>query len=519
LTQLRFGTREFSNEQLRNLVVESLSRCRVVAVSELLKYIVRHNRPFEILRDLDLNEVGFDSLIPFFERDCDRSVFSNSGDLLQAVEILSFSQQIQSLISLDRVKTRDLRNVMRIFHLIPNFDGSRLIPFCSHCLRIARPEMVMPLLGIAVNQMIAILGLFLAEIVAILHENHQVLPIDPVSNLLLNIISRFKTSSDVQGLVRLLLSNHDIVSHPQSRLLECLLVIEVDIPDISRTIFSYLNSLIPSNFRCGLQLMARVMTEQSVRLRRDLLRNCFSIFFERLYVFQYEQPIIDVVPHIFKPVIDNLEFDRLRTSVVKSISQFSWNSSSPHFIGFDDVFVSLLETSDPSSSISKQFCQLTSGLFKIPVLFNMYLSCLKDQLRAIPDRFMQVSVLIDALLKWCMSSQNESSYGLADEVYQWASLLAVYVGVEDAIAYLCFTVCEYMPRFYRYFKGLMRFLQENRDCQSVDAALENASLRMRQANQAKAFIIAAETKNYEAALRLALLEPDSDDGPQNQIVC
>jgi hypothetical protein len=519
LTQLRFGTYEFSNDQLRNLLVESLSQGRVAAVSELLKYIVRHNRPFEILRDFDLKEVGFDLLLPVFERDFDRSVFVNSGNLLQAVEILSFSQQIQSLISLDRVKTRDLRNVMKIFHLIPNFDGSRLIPFCSHCLRIARTEMVIPLLGIVINQMTAIPGLFLAEIVAILQESYQVLPIDPVSILLLRIISRFKTSSDVHGLVRLLLSNYDMVSHPQSRLLEALLAIDGDIPDIFRTICSYLNSSIPSYFRCGLQLMATVMTEQAVRSCRDLLRNCFSIFFERLYVFQKEQPVIDLVPPLLKAVIDNTEFDRLRTSVVKSISQFSWNSNSPHFIRFEDVFVSLLQTSDPSSSISKQFCQLTSGLFKIPSLFNMYLSCLKGQLKAIPDTFKRMSMLIDALLKWCMNSQSESSYGLADEVYQWALLLASYVGVDDAIAHLCFTICEHMPRFYPYFKGLMMFLQVNRDCQSVDTSLENASLRMHQASHARAFRIAAETKNYQAALRAALLEPDSDDRPQNQTVC
>jgi hypothetical protein len=124
LAQLRFGTFEFSNEQLRNLLVESLTQCRVAVVRELLKYIFRHNRPFVILQDLNLNEVGFDSLIPILEHNFDRSVFANSGDLLQAVEILSFSQQIRSLISLNRVEMRVLQNVMRTVYLIPNFDGS-----------------------------------------------------------------------------------------------------------------------------------------------------------------------------------------------------------------------------------------------------------------------------------------------------------------------------------------------------------------------------------------------------------
>jgi hypothetical protein len=149
----------------------------------------------------------------------------------------------------------------------------------------------------------------------------------------------------------------------------------------------------------------------------------------------------------------------------------------------------------------------------------MYLSSLKDRLRAIADRFKRVSMLIDAFLEWCVTAQSESSYGLAEEVYRWASLLAAYIEVGDTVAHPCFTVCEYMSRSYPHFKGLMEFVEENRDCQSIDASLENSSLRMQHVSQAKAFRIAAETKNYDAALRSALLEPDSDDEPQNQTVC
>jgi hypothetical protein len=171
----------------------------------------------------------------------------------------------------------------------------------------------------------------------------------------------FKTNSDVQGHVELLLSNHEVMSRLQSRLLECLSETKVGIPDVLRTVSSCLNSLIPSHFYCGLQLIVTVMRGQMVRSCRDLFRNCFSVYFGwvflcfREWVSRYWHCSAGAETGDWRGGIWSIA-DGCRQIDFTTLTEFDQSPFHSIWIHFCFVlfrFISLSEPNDPSPLISK----------------------------------------------------------------------------------------------------------------------------------------------------------------------
>jgi hypothetical protein len=71
---------------------------------------------------------------------------------------------------------------------------------------------------------------------------------------------------------------------------------------------------------------------------------------------------------------------------------------------------------------------------------------------------------------------------------------------------LSFTAAHSLPRFFPYFKAVVRFCRENEGEEMIGTALENATEMQTTEVHREAFRIAGREKNYCRALDLAVSE-------------
>jgi hypothetical protein len=502
LTQIRFGLRPFSDQKIRGLLEYYIEKGRLNEVFLILKCAVKQNLD---LGGLDLSELGLGELVELLKEKVDRKIFLRCQNASEVIDVLKFGERIRSFQGLIHVKKKDLRKVLSIFPSIDSPNMSDSIAICLTCLHTADLNFVVPLLGSVLNRLPEMPRHLLSSVLGLFNHKLIELPLESASILLLRIVSRFHTTAHLTDLVKRVVET-ETSGHPRSRLVEALVVAEADVDALHPTLSYLLNSFVPSLFRCGLQLLGRVLNEQSPEICLDLLQTHFSTIIDKFPLFGLIQPIVHLVPQVLIPVVSSAEFQRPRNHLLRSIESFMWGLESPNFVEFERVFVAILENIDPSSAVWKQVCQITGNLHTIPGLFHVLVSCVTVRLEREDDPATQSSLIIDHLLKWCMICGQNDCYALSDRLYEWAVVMMTYCGIEDTMSHFCFTIPRYFPRFSPYFRALLRFVEENQNHSIIESSLENASLIQKIPTQEEAFRIAARTKNYKQALELVIHE-------------
>lgn len=496
---------------MRCLLEYYIEKGQVSEIIMILKCAVKQNLD---LGCLDLSEFGLDELMGLLKESAGRMTFLRCKNANDVVDVLKFGDKIRSFQGMVHVKKKDLRKILLIVRSIDAPNMSDLVATCLGCLHSADLNFVIPFLGSVLGRLPEMPKLLLSSVLRLFNDKLTELPLHSASILLLQIVSRFRTTGQLTHLVKRIVET-ETSGHPLSRLVEALVVAEAEVGNLHPTLSYLLNSFVPSLFRCGLQLLGRILNEQSPGVCSDLLRTHFSTIIDRFRLFGSIKPVVDVIPQVLIPVVSNAGFERPRNQLLRSTESFLWGVESPNFVEFEKVFVAILENIDPGSAIWKQIGTVTGNLHTIPGLFHVLVSCLTARLEREDDPANQLSLVIDYLLKWCMIYGQNDCYALSDCLYEWAAVMLTYCGIEDTMSHLCFTIPSYFRRFSPYFKALLRFVEENQNHPIVGSSLENASLIQKRPIQEEAFRIAARTKNYTQALELVIHEDvsDADKGP------
>jgi hypothetical protein len=503
LTQLRYRFLTLSGDEIVALIGGSVDQVRPEEVFLLLQHLVRGDFSLDALHDIDLSEVGLADLIPLLRRSNDVSAFLELTDWKTAVPILSFPHHVNQLRHLARVRTRQLISLMKTFGIMKECDQNKLIDLCLTCFHTAKIHAILPLLGNIVSKLQDLPQDFLTSTLESLSDHLPFLPLDSISQLLLRIISRFRTGTELPALVSALLSREDLYGPPHARLLEAMLVVDSNVADVHPLISSLLASWLPSFFRSGVQLAARVVKELPPGASRDPMRSHFSTIFSRIQPYEHIDPVISLLPEPLSAVIQDIEFDRLRTRVLKELPKLLWKANDPNFIRFAPVFVAVIGTVEQSLPLWHDTIDLTHGLVGPIELVRLSLSCELEKIGVLAETTIhQGELAMEAFLVW-LGQDGVDCYDLAQEIYEWGTLIEQFYGFEDTLLHLAVTAARYGPRFFPCFAGIARFCSEHAGNEHVSQSLTNAAGIYTEDRYQKPFLHAAETGEYRRALKLA----------------
>jgi hypothetical protein len=501
LTQLRFKLLTFSGEQLKQLIAEGATRARPEEVFLLLQDFIRRGFALHSLESIDFSELGFTDLIGLLRRSTNHGIFLTLKNWETATVILSFPQRVKALRDLPRIKNGQLLPLLKSFGLVHAIDRARLIDLCVNCLHTAKIEGVIALVGNVVSSLADLPDDFLESTLESFRENLAFLPLYGISQLLLRIISRFRTGTELPTLAHALLARADLYGPPHARLLEALLVVDTNVADVHSVTASLLASAVPSFFRCGVQLAARVVSELSASGSREPLRAHFAVIFARIQSYERLEPVISLLAAPLASIVRDSEFDRLRTLTLKTLPRFLWRPSDPSFVRFTPLFVAVLSSLDPATPLWREVAELTGVAAGPWPLLRVALACLSERIEVAPEELHHAALAMEAFVAWLADCEADC-YSLSNALHEWAVLLEQFCGVEETLMHLCVTVARQVPRFFPYFAAVMRFCTENSGEEGIPRALEGGAEMHPQGTRREAFRIAAATGDYARALRL-----------------
>jgi hypothetical protein len=485
-------------------------------VIAILDFVVRHGLEFSVFSDFDFSGTPFSELAQLMQkspRNLLLRAFKESTEVQRLIAILTLDGDIAELLPQIHVKKKRIFSVLRRSEIIETFSDPEIANFAIHCLSAAKFPGALCAVTNIISRLSEIPDTLLQAAFQAINDNVNNLPIDGIAHFALAVLSRVHTGMAFPQIFSDLANNSEVRGHPKARLLESLVHMQDDVPEIHPAVAEYLNSEVPSYFRCGLCLLTRIVTHQPAKLCREPLRGHFSIVYDRFKKFERIAPVIAVLPESLVPVIGDSDFERVHLVIFKHFDRILWTPSSPQILAFGPFFAEIISQTNPTALVHRRVSEYMSNLWVIPALFRVWLSLVVARVERVDDPAERQEMIFDTFRDWFGHLSEIDSYYMSEQYYEWAMALMSISGFEEATTHFCVTVRPMIPRFFPYFAAIARLCSEY-EMGDWHEPLERASTVQPQRVQTMAFRVAGETRNYRMALKLALLEEDSPEADE-----
>jgi len=158
-------------------------------------------------------------------------------------------------------------------------------------------------------------------------------------------------------------------------------------------------------------------------------------------------------------IISKKSYSSEHAAIIKFQSRIIPNKDRASLLSFSSLISSIIA----SGNASKEVIMICDSLLVSPIsysLFKLYMMTLKERSERIDDIDEKADFLSLAITTWLWRGEQNDCYSLAEIIYEWETLIFLYLGMESYRSLVISQFPKYIPRFFPYYYAVSRFVSK-----------------------------------------------------------